>query len=143
MHEAVLAQETRAVKLRILVLMFNSFLFLAWAAAALLFLLAVFRLFGRNGIVAFICVSVVLMNVLVTKSVRIFGIGATGGNVFDLEMLELRGRVAVVFSDLNLSWYWGDPMADARERGLQFGVNLIVFALTQPGGIANVSQFTQ
>ena len=69
--------------------------------------------------------------------------GATGGNVFDLEMLELRGRVAVVFSDLNLSWYWGDPMADARERGLQFGVNLIVFALTQPGGIANVSQFTQ
>ena len=69
--------------------------------------------------------------------------GATGGNVFDLEMLELRGRVAVVFSDINISWYWGDPNADARERGLQFGVNLIVYALTQPGGIANVSQFTQ
>ena len=69
--------------------------------------------------------------------------GAPGGNVFDLEMLELRGRVAVVFSDLNISWYWGDPLADARERGLQFGVNLIVYALTQPGGIANVTQFTQ
>jgi len=69
--------------------------------------------------------------------------GAPGGNVFDMEMLELRGRVAVVFSDLNISWYWGDPLADARERGLQFGVNLVVFALTQPGGIANVSQFTQ
>jgi len=69
--------------------------------------------------------------------------GAPGGNVFDLEMLELRGRVAVVFSDLNISWYWGDPLADARERGLQFGVNMIVFALTQPGGIANVTQFTQ
>ncbi|MCG3777096.1 MAG: hypothetical protein JW395_3972 [Nitrospira sp.] len=69
--------------------------------------------------------------------------GAPGGNVFDLEMLELRGRVAVVFSDLNISWYWGDPLADARERGLQFGVNLIVFALTQPGGIANVTQFAQ
>ena len=69
--------------------------------------------------------------------------GAPAGNVFDLEMLELRGRVAVVFSDLNISWYWGDPLADARERGLQFGVNLIVFALTQPGGIANVTQFTQ
>ncbi len=67
--------------------------------------------------------------------------GAPGGNVFDLEMLELRGRVAVVFSDLNISWYWGDPNADARERGLQFGVNLVVFALTQPGGIANVTQF--
>jgi len=69
--------------------------------------------------------------------------GAPGGNVFDLEMLELRGRIAVVFSDLNISYYWGDPRADARERGLQFGVNLIVFALTQPGGIANVSQFAQ
>lgn len=69
--------------------------------------------------------------------------GAPGGNVFDLEMLELRGRVAVVFSDLNISWYWGDPQADARERGLQFGVNLIVFALTQPGGIANVGQYAQ
>ena len=69
--------------------------------------------------------------------------GASGGNVFDLEMLELRGRVAVVFSDLNISWYWGDPNADARERGLQFGVNLIVYALTQPGGIANVTQYTQ
>lgn len=69
--------------------------------------------------------------------------GAPGGNVFDLEMLELRGRIAVVFSDLNISYYWGDPKADARERGLQFGVNVIVFALTQPGGIANVSQFAQ
>lgn len=69
--------------------------------------------------------------------------GCPGGNVFDLEMLELRGRVAVVFSDLNISWYWGDPLSDSREPGLQFGVNLVVFALTQPGGIANVSQFTQ
>ncbi len=70
--------------------------------------------------------------------------GAPGGNVFDLEMLELRGRIVVVFSDLNLSWYWGDTCADSeRERGLQFGVNLIVYALTQPGGIANVSQFSK
>jgi hypothetical protein len=69
--------------------------------------------------------------------------GAPGGNVFDLEMLELRGRVAVVFSDLNISYYWGDPLADARERGLQFGVNLVVFALTQPGGIANVTQYSE
>jgi len=69
--------------------------------------------------------------------------GAPGGNVFDLEMLEIRGRVAVIFSDLNISWYWGDPLADARERGLQFGVNLIVFALTQPGGIANVTQYAE
>jgi hypothetical protein len=68
--------------------------------------------------------------------------GAPLGNVFDLEMLEVRGRVAVVFSDLNISWYWGDPLADARERGLQFGVNLVVFALTQPGGIASFGLYT-
>ena len=57
--------------------------------------------------------------------------GAPGANVFDLEMLQVRGRTVVIFSDLNISWYWGDPLADARERGLQFGCNLIVFALTQ------------
>jgi len=57
--------------------------------------------------------------------------GTPGGNVFALEMLELRGRVAVIFSDLNISWYWGDPLADTRRRGQQFGVNLIVYAMTQ------------
>jgi hypothetical protein len=57
--------------------------------------------------------------------------GARNGNVFDLEMLQLRGRPAVIFSDLNISWYWGDPMADSRGRGLQFGCNLIVYAMTQ------------
>jgi len=59
--------------------------------------------------------------------------GAPDGNVSDLEMLQVRGRTAVIFSDLNISWYWGDPRADARERGLQFGANLIVYALTQQG----------
>ena len=67
--------------------------------------------------------------------------GAPGGNVFDLEMLEVRGRVAAVFSDLNISWYWGDPAVDARERALQFGTNLMVFALTQPGGLANTVSY--
>ena len=57
--------------------------------------------------------------------------GAQGGNVYELEMLQIRGRVAVIFSDLNISWYWGDSLADARDRGLQFGANLIVFAMTQ------------
>ena len=57
--------------------------------------------------------------------------GAPGGDVFDLERLSVRGRAVVIFSDLNISWYWGDPLAEGRERGLQFGCNLIVFALTQ------------
>lgn len=68
--------------------------------------------------------------------------GATGGNVTDLEGIEIRGRLAVVFSDLNLSWYWGERNVSGRERGLQFGVNLIAYALTQPGGIANISEYT-
>jgi len=53
------------------------------------------------------------------------------GNVFDLEMLEHRGRIAVIFSDLNISWYWSTLIADSRDRSLQLGVNLIVQALAQ------------
>lgn len=67
--------------------------------------------------------------------------GAAGGNVYDLEGIDIRGRLAVVFSDLNISWYWGAKEASGRERGLQFGVNLIVYALTQPGGLANIAQY--
>jgi len=59
----------------------NSILFLAWSLLGLFLLLLVFRLFGRAGLVGFICTSVVLMNIFVTKSMRIFGLGATGGNV--------------------------------------------------------------
>lgn len=57
--------------------------------------------------------------------------GTFDGNVFDLEMLEYRGRIAVVFSDLNLSWYWATLDAEGRDRPLQIGVNLIIQALTQ------------
>lgn len=74
--------------------------------------------------------------------------GARSGIIRDLEGVEIRGRLAVLFSNLNLTWYWGsdgakDPQTGGRTPGLTFGVNVIVFALTQPGGIANVSQFTQ
>ena len=57
--------------------------------------------------------------------------GAPGGSVARLEMLTLRGRAAAIFSDLNISWYWGDAFAVSRDRGLQFGANLIVFAMAQ------------
>ena len=57
--------------------------------------------------------------------------GARQGNVFALEGIELRGRLAVVFSDLNISHFWGTLDADGRDRSIQFGSNLIVFALTQ------------
>jgi len=57
--------------------------------------------------------------------------GVPRGSVTDLEMLEMRGRPVVIFSDLNLSWYWGTPLAEARENGLRFGSNLIVYAMTR------------
>ena len=56
------------------------------------------------------------------------------GHITYLEMLELRGRVAVIFSDLNISLHWGDKQVTSRERGLQFGTNLMVFAITQRVG---------
>ncbi len=55
--------------------------------------------------------------------------GVPNGDVRDLEAIELRGRTAVVFSDLNISWFWANIKAEGRERNLQFGVNLVVFAL--------------
>ena len=67
--------------------------------------------------------------------------GAIGGNVRDLEGIEIGGRSVVVFSDLNISWYWGEKHVSYRDPGLQFGVNLIVYALTQRGGIAHVGDY--
>ena len=57
--------------------------------------------------------------------------GTNRGNVFALEVIELKGRVAVIFSDLNISWFWGNLDAEGRDRSLQFGTNLLVHALTQ------------
>ena len=57
--------------------------------------------------------------------------GTNRGNVFALEALELKGRIAVIFSDLNISWFWGNLNADGRNRSLQFGTNLLVCALAQ------------
>ena len=57
--------------------------------------------------------------------------GTNRGNVFSLEAIELKGRIAVIFSDLNISWFWGNLDADGRNRSLQFGTNLLVCALAQ------------
>lgn len=59
------------------------------------------------------------------------------GPVDYLEGIEINGRLAVLFSDINVSWYWGSPYATGRERGLQFGVNIVAYALTQPGNLAH------
>ena len=57
--------------------------------------------------------------------------GTNRGNVFALEVIELKGRIAVIFSDLNISWFWGNFDAEGRNRSLQFGTNLLVYALAQ------------
>ena len=60
----------------------NGLLFLGWAVAGLSGLTLSYKVFGKDGLIAIIAGSVVMMNILVNKSVVIFGIGATGGNVF-------------------------------------------------------------
>lgn len=57
--------------------------------------------------------------------------GTNRGNVFALEAIELKGRTAVIFSDLNISWFWGNRDAEGRNRSLQFGTNLLICALAQ------------
>ena len=57
--------------------------------------------------------------------------GTNRGNVFALEVIELKGRIAVIFSDLNISWFWGNLDAEGRNRSLQFGTNLLICALAQ------------
>ena len=57
--------------------------------------------------------------------------GTDRGNVFALEVIELKGRIAVIFSDLNISWFWGNLDAEGRNRSLQFGTNLFICALAQ------------
>ncbi|MCY3792571.1 MAG: DUF4159 domain-containing protein, partial [Gemmatimonadetes bacterium] len=57
--------------------------------------------------------------------------GINQGNVSALEAIEIKGRTAVIFSDLNISWFWASHNAAGRNRSLQFGTNLVVFALIQ------------
>ena len=60
----------------------NGLLFLGWSIGGLIALTLAYKLFGKMGLIGIIAGSVVMMNILVNKSVIIFGIGATSGNVF-------------------------------------------------------------
>ncbi len=57
--------------------------------------------------------------------------GAPNGDVTYLEAIEIKGHTAVIFSDLNISWFWASLDAEGRERNLQFGANIVVFALAK------------
>ncbi len=50
-----------------------------------------------------------------------------------LEGIELNGRLAVVLSSLGLSRAWQEG---ENSRSLQFGINLLIYALTQSEGLA-------
>ena len=59
-------------------------------------------------------------------------LGAIRNSQIDyLEMLEQRGRVVVIFSELNISMHWANLQAENRDKSLRLGANLIVFAMTQ------------
>ena len=60
----------------------NGLLFIGWSIVGLAALTLAYKLFGKMGLIGIIAGSVVMMNILVNKSVIIFGIGATSGNVF-------------------------------------------------------------
>ena len=62
-------------------------------------------------------------------------LGAVRNSQIDyLEMLEQRGRVVVIFSELNISMHWANLQAENRDKSLRLGANLIVFAMTQQIG---------
>jgi hypothetical protein len=47
--------------------------------------------------------------------------GAPGRDIVDLEMLEVHGRVAVIFSDLNLTWSWANQEVRYGPNSLRLG----------------------
>ncbi len=62
-------------------LTFNNLLWLAFAFVVLGLTVLVFRLFGRDGLYALVIAAVIIANVQVTKTVVLFGLTATLGNV--------------------------------------------------------------
>ena len=62
-------------------LTFNNLLGVVFALVALSLTVLVFRLFGRDGLYALVVAAVIIANVQVTKTVVLFGMSATLGNV--------------------------------------------------------------
>ncbi len=63
-------------------------------------------------------------------------------SVFFLEGIWLDGRLVAVYSDKGYSGKW--TLLNNNEPHLKFGVNLVVYALTQEGGMTknNMNRFT-
>lgn len=58
----------------------NYFILILNAILTFSFLLVFFRFFGKEGLFAFVAVSVIIANILVTQTIEIFGIVITLGN---------------------------------------------------------------
>ena len=59
----------------------NNFLWLAFVLADLVLAVLVFRFFGKEGLYVLVVASVIVANIQVTKTVVLFGLTATLGNV--------------------------------------------------------------
>ena len=102
---------------------FNEWWFFAQALVALSFVLLCFRL-GRSWLIAYIAISVVLLNLVVMKQVNVFSLEATLGNVI---------YASLFFATDLLSEHYGRKEAFKSVRigffaGI-FGMVMLQFAL--------------
>lgn len=101
--------------------MFNNLMFFVTAIITFGLLVLISRIFGKDGIYAWIGMSVVIANILVCKSVNLFGLSATLGNV-------LFGTVFLA-TDI-LTENWGVKCAK-KAVWIGVSVEVITIILTQ------------
>ncbi|MDY7000598.1 MAG: queuosine precursor transporter [Thermodesulfobacteriota bacterium] len=87
----------------------NELLWLGFALLDLTLVLVVFKLFGRSGLFAVIVFSLLLCNIQVMKTVELFGLTTTLGNVL---------YASVFFATDLLSEFFGK---DAAKKGVLLG----------------------
>lgn len=100
--------------------MSNNALFILQTLGTLGVALICFRL-GRVWLTGFIAVCAVLINLAVLKQMELFGLAATGGNVF---------YAAIFFATDLLDEYWG-PKAASRAVRIGFMGGILYLGMTQ------------
>ena len=94
----------------------NELLWLGFALLDLTLVLVVFKLFGRSGLFAMIVFNLLLCNIQVMKTVELFGLTTTLGNVL---------YASVFFATDLLSEFFGK---DAAKKGVLLGFLALVTA---------------
>ncbi len=78
----MIPSQTRSVpQMTDILFTFNNLLWLVFALVALSLTVVVFRFFGREGLYALVVGALIIANIQVTKTVVLFGLTATLGNV--------------------------------------------------------------